>query len=60
MIHRIPTYQSFWWVLAKGFSTYPLKFLVPVHINYKVLTICINYYLYIHSIGVYRRFGYVA
>jgi hypothetical protein len=57
MIYRIPTRQSIWRVLAKGFSTYPLTFLVPVHINYEVLTICINYYL---CIGTCRRFEYVA
>ena len=57
MIYRKPIRQSFWWVLTKDFSTYPLKFLVPVHINYEVLTICINYYL---CIGTYRRFGHVA
>ena len=57
MIYRIPIHQIFWWVLAKGFSTYPLKLLVPVHIKYRVLTTCINYYLCIRT---YRRFGHVA
>ena len=59
MIHKTPTCQEFWWVPTKSFSGHLLKVLAPVHINYRVLTICINYYLYIHSIGMYRRFGYV-
>jgi len=49
MIHKIPTYQKFWWGPTKSFSGDLLKVLAPVHINYRVLTICINYHLYIHN-----------
>jgi hypothetical protein len=54
MIYKTPTYQKFWWVPAKYFGGYLLKVLVPVHINYIVLTIC-NIYI---VIGTYRWFGH--